>query len=154
MPAPKKRTKRYVSRPPADVKLKAQPWKVAAVFNPIVAIVDQLEQTETIDVVGADQAVFRDLEGELYDSAAALEGVVEAYAMHEVRSGRCLGLDPLRQFANKLKYAMPIFPADTKAVRECLGRMKAETLEMTAGYARDLIQTYQIKEAIEGRVAQ
>lgn len=149
----KRRNKAYRPKLVESIKLKAQPWKVAAVFNPIIAIIDQLEEQGTIDETTSGQAIFRNHEGDWYDSAAAILGTVEAYEIHETRTGRPLGLDPLRPLANKLQYSMPIFDSDTKAVRGCLTRMKAETLEMTAGYARDLIKDFQIKEELLREIA-
>lgn len=150
MAGQKKRNKKYRPRLAGDtIKLKMQPWKVAAVFGPLESILDQLEQHGTIDVAG-DRPVFRDHnDGHWYDTPAALVGVIGAYEIHEVRTGRPLQLEPLRRLANKLQYGMPVFSSDTEDCRACLVRMKAETIEMTAGYARDLIKDFQIKEALE-----
>jgi len=154
MAAQKKRNKKYVPRLAGDtIKLKMQPWEVRAVFGPLEAILDQLEQQGTIDVAG-NQPVFRDHnDGCWYDTPAALLGVVEAYEIHEVRTGRPLALAPLRQLAHKLQYGVSIFSSDTEACRACLVRMKAETIEMTAAYARDLIEDFQIKEALQEAAA-
>lgn len=133
----------------ANIKLKFQPWKVQAVFSPLESILEQLEKDGTIDVAGA-RPVFQDHnDGCWYESSPAIRGVVEAYQIHERRTGRPLNLEPLSQLANKLEYGMPIFEADTKACWECLARMRAETVEMTAAYARDLIKDYQILEAMQ-----
>ncbi len=151
MSSAKKRNKAYRPGRTGDaIKLKMQPWKVKAMFDPLLAIFDQLEQDGTIDTTTKGQAIFRDHnDGFWYDSHAAVMGVVEAYEIHERRSGRLLNLEPLRQLANKLKYAAPVFAADTAAARECLARMRAETLQMTAGYARDLIKDFQIREELQ-----
>ncbi|WP_211475085.1 hypothetical protein [Collimonas humicola] len=151
MSATKKRSKPYRAKPLGDnIKLKMQPWKVKAVFDPLLAILDQLEQDGTIDTTTRGQAVFRDHnDGVWYDSPVAIMGVVDAYEIHERRTGRLLGLEPLRQLANKLRYAAPVFSADTLAARACLTRMRAETIEMTAGYARDLIKDFQIMEELQ-----
>jgi hypothetical protein len=134
----------------AGVKLKTEPWKVAAIFNPLTAILDQLEQDGTIDIAGNGTAIFKDHnDGCWYDSSVAIMGVVEAYEIHERRTGRVLDLGPLRQIANKLKYDMPITSDDTAAARACLVRMKAETVEMTSGYAKQLIVDFQIMEEMQ-----
>lgn len=132
------------------VLLKSEPWKIHAVFNPLEAIIDQLEQDETIDVTPGGVAIFQDRkDGCWYDSVVAIMGVVEAYELHEVRNNRVINLEPLRQLANKLKYGMSIFSSDTEAVRACLKRMRVETMQMTADYAKQLIQDIQIKEELE-----
>jgi hypothetical protein len=138
----------------AGVKLKTEPWKVAAIFNPLTAILDQLEQEGTIDVASNGTAIFKDHnDGCWYDSSVAIMGVVEAYEIHERRASRALDLGPLRQIANKLKYDMPITSDDTAAARACLVRMKAETIEMTSGYAKQLITDFQIMEEMQKAAA-
>lgn len=144
--------KPYRPRDPSTLKLKFMPWKVAAVFNPLVEILDQLEHEGTIDETTGGQAVFKGRDGHWYDTAAAVLGVVEAYDIHETRTGLTLDLSPLRRLANKLHYSMPVFQADVDECRACLVRMKAATCEMTAGYASELLRDYQIKEQLE-RVA-
>ncbi len=132
------------------VKLRSQPWKVAAVFGPLEAILDQLEQHGTIDVAANGTAIFKDaVDGTWYDSAVAILGVVEAYEIHERRHQRKLELEPLRRLANMLGYGMRITGADTAAARACLARMRAETVEMTSDYAKGLIRDFKIKEEIE-----
>lgn len=155
MTAKKKRCKTYKPRHLGEhIKLKMQPWKVAAVFDPLTAILDQLENEGTIDATQKGTAVFKDhCDGVWYDSSVAIMGVVEAYEIHEIRAGCSLELAGLRKLANKLQYGMPISADDTKAARACLGRMKAATIEMTAGYARDLIKDFQIKEALQKEMA-
>lgn len=154
MAGAKKRSKPYRARwSPANAKLKTMPWRVSAVFNPMLAIIDQLEEHGTIDVAGSGQPVFKYTDGDWYDSPAAIMGFVEAYEIHEVRSDRTINLEPLRQLANKLKYSMPIFPSDTAAARDSLARCKAETLEMTAGYADQLVTDFKIKDELQKEVA-
>ena len=146
----KPRNKKYHPKSDDNIKLKMQPWKIKAVFDPLEAIIDQLEQHGTIDATPSGTAIFKDaIDGHWYESHEAIMGVVEAYEIHEIRSGRVIDLLPLRQLAQRLKYDMPIFQADTTACRACFARMKAETMQMTAGYARDLITDFQIKEGLE-----
>lgn len=152
----KRKTRDKIYRPgwtTASVKLKTQPWRVAAVFDPLYAMIDQLEQHGTIDVVGGGQAVFKYMDGSWYDTHNAILGFIEAYEIHEARTGISLALEPLRQFANKLKYQMPVFQADTDAVRACLARCKAATNEMTAGYAQELLNDFAIKEELQKKAA-
>lgn len=132
------------------VLLKSEPWKVRAVFGPLEAILDQLEQHGTVDIAGNGAPIFKDQgEGEWYCTVTALHGVIEAYEIHERRHRRQLGLEPLRVLANKLKYGMPIFDSDTQACRAALQRMRAETLQMTSDYAKQLINDFRIKEELE-----
>lgn len=150
MAANKKRTKKYRPRDPEAIKLKMQPWKVSAVIDPLAAIIEQLEQQGTIDVAGADEPVFKDaVDGSWYHSPTAIDGVVAAYAIHERRFGLDLHLEGLRRLGKALEYHMPICQSMTDSARESLRHIRLATLEMTAGYAKQLIKDFQIKEAIE-----
>ncbi|WP_248322014.1 hypothetical protein [Caballeronia sp. Sq4a] len=62
-------------------------------------------------------------------------------------------LDALRQMAKKLEVQMPLFKADTDAARAALATMKAETMQMNAAYAKDLVRTVQIRIQFEERRA-
>lgn len=148
----KKRNKAYKpGRIAGDtIKLKMQPWKVKAIMDPLLSIIDQLEQHGTIDVAGIGTAVFKDQgDGHWYDSAVAIAGVVEAFEIHEIRIGQDLHLDGLRKLGKALEYGMPIDHHQTTAARDSLQHIRAASLEMTAGYARDLIKDFQIKEGLQ-----
>jgi hypothetical protein len=153
--ATNKRTKKkYRPLDPLQTKLRHQPWKVAAVINPLLAIVDQLEQQGTIDVAGNGVAVFKDhCDGVWYESSVAILGVVGAYEIYEVRKDLNLCLAPLTKLANQLKYDMPITQQVTEDARACIERIRIATLDMTAGEGQQLIKDFQIKEAIQERVA-
>lgn len=132
------------------VLLKSQPWKLRAVFSPLESILDQLERDGTVDCAANGVPVFKDEnDGIWYCTVSALNGVIDAYEIHERRFNRNLHLEALRQLSNKLKYSMPLFESDTKAARECMARMRLETAQMTADYAKQLIKDFQIKEALE-----
>ncbi len=66
---------------------------------------------------------------------------------------RSMPLDALRQMAKKLEVQMPLFKADTDAARAALATMKAETMQMNAAYAKDLVRTVQIRIQFEERRA-
>lgn len=139
--------KAYKPRDPMAVLLKTQPWRIKAVFDPLLAIVEQLEREGTKDVARDGTAIFRDhCDGHWYDSHVALIGVCEAYEIHEKRAGIVINMEPLRRLANKLKYDMPVFASDTQDVRACFARMHQASLSMTVGYARELIRDTQIQE--------
>lgn len=150
MSSKKPRTKKYSPRKAGDVKLKFQPWKIRFVFQPLVNILDQLEQDGTVNTSASGTPMFKDeKDGHWYCTVSALNGVIDAYEIHERRHDRDLGLEPLRILSNKLQYGMPVFESDTESVRACLSRMRQETMQMTADYAKQLIKDFQIKEALE-----
>jgi len=143
----KKRVKFWNS---GGVTLKSQPIKMRLVFGPLESIIDQLEREGTVDCATNGTPIFKDdCDGHWYCTVSALNGVIDAYEIHERRHGRSLNLEPLRVLSNKLSYGMPIFESDTTAARACLGRMRAETMQMTSDYAAQLIKDFQIKEALE-----
>lgn len=149
--ASSKRTKK-ARKPwnPDNALLKTQPWRIKAVFDPLLAIVDQLERDGTKDVTNGGTAIFKDaVDGHWYESCTAIIGVVEAYEIHEKRAGIKINLEPLRRLAKKLEYDMVIFPSDTQDCRACFDRMRKESLGMTVGYARELIRDTQIQEQVE-----
>jgi len=130
--------------------LKTQPWKMRAVFGPLEAIVDQLEDEGTINTSADGTPMFRDqADGVWYCTVSALTGIYEAYEIHERRHRRNLNLEPLRRLAHKLQQGELIDDTDTRDVRSCIGRLRMETLQMTADYAKELVSDFQIKEALE-----
>lgn len=127
--------------------LKTQPWRIKAVFDPLLSIIEQLERDGTKDVTNDGTAIFKDaVDGHWYESYTAIIGVVEAYEIHEKRAGITIDLEPLRRLAKKLEYDMMIFPSDTQDCRACFARMHSASLSMTVGYARELIKDAQIQE--------
>lgn len=151
----KPRNKRFVARDPRDIKLRLLPWRVSAVFDPVDAILRQLENDGTITTSEAGIPMFKDNgDGTWYASADALEGLIEAFDIHRLRAGRDYSLDALRALAVKVRDLAPVYPEDTKAARACLAVLRAESLDMTAGYATDLIQDFKKNEEIIGLLAE
>lgn len=142
--------KKYVPRSRDDLKLRFEPWRVAAVFAPLEAILAQGERDGTVYVYGDDdRPMFRDPDGNWYDSVAALAGLVDAFEIHEARAGVNLGMEPLRLFRDKLDSGTMIEPGEADAVRDCMTRMRCAALDMTIGEARQLIKDFNIKEEME-----
>jgi hypothetical protein len=150
MATKKREKKRHVPRDPAKCLIKTQPWRLNAIFDPLLAIVDQLERDGTKDVANNGIAIFKDVvDGHWYDSSVAIMGVVDAYEIHEKRAGIKIDMEPLRLLAKKLEVDMPVFASDTEAVRACFDRMRRASMTMTLGYARELIRDTQIQEAAQ-----
>jgi hypothetical protein len=146
----KKPRKAYKPRNPKDVPLKTQPWRLRAVFEPLEAILRQLEQEGTSDHARDGVAIFRDrIDGNWYETKTALLGVAECFQIHAERQNISIDTKPLEKLANKLHYAMPIFAADTQAAWICLDVLRAHCLRMTCGYAADLIKTIRIREELD-----
>lgn len=153
----KPRNKAYKQRVSSGtLKLSSKPWRVKNITAPLESILDQLEQSGTIDEISG-QPVFKDCRsGKWCDSVSGILGCCEMYEIHERRTGDNLCLEPLRQLANKLKYSMPIFAADTEAARGSVNRLRDATLEMTESYSIELLNDFKLKvrlEAATGRTA-
>ncbi len=147
----KRRNKPYRARDPGCVKLKTLPWLIDSVFSPLYSIIDQLEGDGTIYVTNDDVPVFLNRkDGRFYETASAVTGFIEGYEIHERRTGRSLGMDPLRHLVALIKNGKMITPADTKKAREALDRIRAETMGMTWNYADEMLRDFRIKEELSG----
>lgn len=149
-----KRKKQYRPRPVGGVKLSTQPWRVVAVFGPLEAILQQIEQDGTVTTDKQGMPIFRDNnDGCWYATTPAIEGIIDAYQTHEHRSGRPMPLDSLRRLASKLEYASPLTLGDCAAVKRDLTVLRRETMSMTLDYAASLVRTTQIKIELERSAA-
>ena len=143
-----KRNHRKPHRPmnPHAAKLRTQPWRVAAVFGPLEAVIAQIEQSGTVTANIHGMPIFKDgNDGGWYATVPAIEGIIDAYQTHELRCGRPMPLDRLRRFARKLEYASPLTLADCATVKEDIAVLRRETMSMTIDYASSLVTTTQIR---------
>lgn len=145
--------KKYVPRSRDTVLLKYEPWRLNLVFDPLTAILDQLEQEGTITTSGAGQPMFLDAsDGRWYDTAAALRGFIEMYEMYEIRYATPLPLEPLRILLAKIEGDQLIDSFDTASVRAAASVMRLASMRMTVGEARELVDDYNLKEELENVV--
>ncbi|MFZ6655915.1 hypothetical protein [Undibacterium sp. TJN19] len=150
MASKKREKKKYVPRDSTKCLFKTQPWRLNAVFDPLLAIVHQLERDGTVDVSANGTPMFKDVvDGYWYDSAYAIMGVVDAYEIHEKRAGVTIDLSPLRLIATKLQNDQGITDMDVQQARSCFERMRKAAMSMTLGYAAELIRDTQIQEAAD-----
>lgn len=154
MPGSKKPRHKRKVKTNGQRTLLTQPWKTAATFRPLEAILDQLENEGTLTVVAkgcqAGLPVFRDEgEGIWYAAAPALRGFIETFEIHEGRTGRPMPLEPLRQLATKIEVDMPIFESDTAAVRAALEVLRKEAHRLPGTYVDELVQVTQIASEFE-----
>lgn len=102
----------------------------------------------------ARTGIFRDMnDGHYYETAPALEGIIDAFHTHALRQNRPMPLEALRVLARKLRYAMPLEMSDIKGARTAVRVLRAESMEMTLQYANDLIRTTQIRIELDEREA-
>ncbi len=132
------------------VKIRAEPWRCAAVFGPLENILAGIEDDGCVTTALNGAPIFFDhSDGTWYEIAPAIEGLIDTYALHCQRQGRELPLQPLRIFATKLATAMPLQESDLTDVRAAVTALRAETMQMTTGYARDLTKTIQVRVAMD-----
>ncbi|MNT24732.1 hypothetical protein D3C72_1602240 [compost metagenome] len=144
--ASKRAKKVYRPRPQGGAKLSTQPWRVSAVFGPLEAVIRQIEQSGTVTTDVQGMPIFKDAnDGTWYATCPAIEGIIDAYATHEMRSGRAMPLESLRRFAKKLEYSSPLTEDDCAAVKRDVAALRRETMAMTLDYAASLVRTTQIK---------
>lgn len=136
------------------MKLRHDPWRLKSTFDPLLNLIDQLEQEGTLTVEvqnGVEQPVFRDLStGQLSDTAGALCGFIELFEMFETRFNKPLPLDPLRVLYKRIIDGEPIYSDETKAVRAAAGVMYTACLDITIAQADELVNDYRIREALNG----
>jgi hypothetical protein len=131
------------------VMIRTQPWKINTAFGPIEGIIDQLERDGTNDEINGI-AVVKDLsDGAWCNAPVAIIGMIEAFEIHERRTGRILGMGPLRLIAQRLEDGADIYDDETAAARAAINRMKAETMQMTAEYGAELIRAFLTMEAMQ-----
>lgn len=137
-------------RASCGVRLRAEPWKVSATFDPVTAILDELEQQGTVNVDEKGRAVVSNAaDGQWYTACDSIMGIVDAFEIHQSRCGRAMPLEPLRLLVRKLDAGMPLFDTDTVPARAALATLKAEAMNMRADYARDLANTVSIQDKLQ-----
>lgn len=132
-----------------DPKLRTQPWKVQAVFQPIEQILHRIETDGTVQVVG-QQVVFEDDRAkQYYDVVAALRGVIEFHKIATSRYGIPAETDALEKLANKLRLDSPIFEGDISAARANIESCKRQALQLRVSHAESILTTVRIGTELE-----
>lgn len=151
----KKPRKQYrPGRSAANVALRAQPWKLYAAFDPIEALLTQIETTGSVTSTWKGTPIFLPPgESEWVEISSAIEGFIDTFGIHEYRSGQQIDMKPMKQLANKLKYGSPIYQRDIDASRVCVSMLRQIASGFPAGYAKDLVQSVQIKHELEALTA-
>lgn len=148
----KRRNKAYRPRDPGCVKLKTVPWIIDSVFAPLYEIIDQLEKDGTIFITQTGIPVFFNRkDGKFYETVPAISGFIEGFEIHERRTHRDLGMDPLRHLIKRIEYGIPITDIETRAVRIALDRIRNETMGMTWNYADEMLRDFRIKEELSNQ---
>lgn len=149
----KKPRKKYVpGRSSAHVKLRAQPWKIHAVFEPIEAILDEIEHSGTVSVTEDGTPIFSEMaHNEIYEFVPSLGGLIEAFDLHAERNSLPIVTEPLKRMCVKLDKGQMLDQFDMADCRRSIALLKGQSADMEAEYAYKLIRDIQIKFEIEGR---
>lgn len=140
-----RRTKRYV---PKAVRT---PMIVGTdlVLRPLEAIIDRLELDGMIDVDGKGNPVFRAGDGEWYDAAGAIEGVMWHMEMHATRHGLTLPLDGLRELVIAFRFCVPVQNSTMQKLRTALPVLRRVMSMAKPDDQVDLLRQTQIRAELE-----
>ncbi|RCS59743.1 hypothetical protein [Parvibium lacunae] len=151
MPASKKPRKQYrggVSA--ANVKLRAQPYKLHAAFQPMLDLLNHIETTGEVEATDKGVPIMRVFgDSEYYEMAAAIEGFYDVFDVYANRHGVEIDTGPIKRLANCLRTSTPLQQSHINAARHCLHELREIAGDMRAGEAKDLVRTVQIKYEIE-----
>lgn len=121
------------------------------VMRPLEAIVDQLDRDGTVTVDGKGVPVFQAGDGEWYDAAGGIEGVMWHFEMHATRHGLDLPLDGLRELVIALRYCVPVQTSTMAKLRAALPVLRRAMAMGDPDDQVDLLQQTRIKAEMEAR---
>src|SRR5690606_33886464 len=155
MSNPYRKTRREKRRnKPYRQRAKHAPMLVASdlVLRPVEAIIDRLEIDGTVDVDGKGNPIFQAGDGEWYDAAGAIEGVIWHFEMFCTRHGRELPLDSLRELHIALKYIKPVMGSTLAKLKKDMPALRRAMAMANPNDQLNLLRQTQIKaELMEAR---
>jgi hypothetical protein len=153
MGATKKRGKKYNPQSRAGhVKLRAQPWKIHAVFEPVEAILDEIEHSGMVSVTEDGKPIFSELaHNDVYEFVPSLCGLIDAFDLHAERNSLPIVTDALKLVCVKLDKEQMLDQYDLAGARQSIAALKAQSGDMEADYASRLIRDVQIKFELEAQ---
>lgn len=145
----KRRNKPYRRR------AKHAPMLVASdlVLLPVKAIIDRLEIDGTVDVDGKGNPILQAGDGEWYDAAGAIEGVIWHFEMFCARHGRELPLDSLRELHIALKYLAPVMESTLAKLDKEMPALRRAMAMADPDDQLDLLRQTQVKAELESVTA-
>lgn len=134
------------------VKLRAQPWKIRAVFEPVEAILDEIEQSGMVSVTEDGKPIFSELaHNDVYEFVPSLCGLIDAFDLHAERNALPIVTDALKQVCVKLDKGQMLDQYDLSGARQSIAALKTQSGDMEADYAYRLIRDIQIKFELEAQ---
>lgn len=149
----KKPRRRYSPQSRAGhVKLRAQPWKIHAVFEPVEAILDEIEQSGMVSVTEEGKPIFSELaHNDVYEFVPSLSGLIDAFDLHAERNALSIVTGPLKRVCVKLDKGEMLDQHDMAGARQSIAALKRQSGDMEADYAYKLIRDIQIKFELEAQ---
>lgn len=141
----KRRNKPYRPRPVHRPHIVS----AALTFGPLYTIIDQIERDGTVTTNRAGVAMFQDSTGGWYDTAKALEGIIQHCEMWCTRHRRTLPLDSLSEFQRLIKYTMNVPQSLVDRLRRDLPRVQAAMARANPDDLNDLVTQVKISDELE-----
>lgn len=130
---------------PADPLLRAEPWRVSLVFDPIEAVLSRLEIDGTITTAPNGSAVFIEPgHNEWYDTAEALRGIVEFHEIASNRRGEVAHIEGLRRLAELLAVGGDVTEDDIIQARADIAACKRQAFSMRRSEAESVVKVVSI----------
>ena len=150
----RKGAKRYDPQTRAGhVKLRAQPWKIHAVFEPIEAILEEIEQSGMISVTEEGKPIFSELaHNDVYEFVPSLCGLIDEFDLHAERNAPPIVTDALKRVCVKLDKGEMLDQYDLADARKSIAELKKQSGDMQADYAYRLVRDVQIKFELEAQM--
>lgn len=119
------------------------------VLRPLETIVDRLEIDGTVDVDGKGNPVLRASDGEWYDAAGAIEGVMWHMEMHATRHGVTLPLDGLKELVIAFRFCVPVQNSTMQKLRAAMPVLRRAMSLAKPEDQIDLLRQTQIRAQLE-----
>lgn len=130
---------------------KASPMIVGAeiVMRPLEQLFDELDRTGKVSVNARGYPDFLACDGYRYEAAPAIEGLIWHFEMWEIRHGKALPLQPLRDLHVALHYLVPLQERTVEALRQTLPVLRNVMATGKPEDQVDLLQQTRIKAAMK-----
>lgn len=119
------------------------------VFAPVLAIVEQLDRDGTLTTTASGVPIFQAGDGKWYETATALDGVIEHAEMWAARHGRAVPVESLKQFVRFVRFSMNIPATLMEQLRTDLPALQGIIARGNPNDMVDLLRQVQIKVQFE-----
>lgn len=142
----RKRSKHYCPKR-VDIPMIVRAYNT---LGPLDAIISQIARDGTVNCSPRGVPMFRDLEtGEWFDTAYALQGLIDHLEMYQLREQRSLPLQALKELHRCLDYSMPVSQGLLSRLQRDLPVLQRAIATADPDQMRDILRQVQIKELME-----